>query len=134
MVLALLDFIKSPLSRAAQGLLSPLSVSPRAPFNKYTSAAAQLNEIVRGTSKRRMFIFLCWFTKAAPGPVCLHKETLVPGAALSACTHSVLGFSSCGAGSCIFKEFQEGNKCAESVVLRWESQGLARPELPGDPA
>lgn len=134
MVLALLDFIKSPLSRAAQGLLPPFLFLRGLHSINTQSAAAQLNEIVRGTSKRRMFIFLCWFTKAAPSPVCLHKETLVPGAALSACTHSVLGFSSCGAGSCIFKEFQEGNKCAESVVLRWESQGLARPELPGDPA
>lgn len=76
MVLALLGFIKSPLSRAAQGLLSPLFVSPRAPFNKYTSAAARLNEIVRGTSKGRMFIFLCWFTEAAPGPVCLESHSI----------------------------------------------------------
>lgn len=78
MALALLGFIKSPLS-SPRGVLSPLFVTLRAPFNKYTSAAARLNEIVRGTCKRRMFIFLCWFTEAASGPVCSIKRPLCLG-------------------------------------------------------
>lgn len=64
----------------------------------------------------------------------LHKETLVPGAALSACTHSTLGSSGCAPGgwAALFSGNFGGKQCAESTVLMWESQALARPELPAE--
>lgn len=65
----------------------------------------------------------------------LHKEPLVPGAALSACTQrwDSLAVEQAG-GQLYFQGISGGKKCAESVVLRWESQALARPEMPGEPA
>jgi len=51
----------NPSHRNSQGLLFPF-YSPSAQFNKYTSGSfpgiVWLNEIVLGTSKTRMFIFL----------------------------------------------------------------------------